>query len=80
MTNTGPSDLLLLNVLVSIVSRFSSKVWFNFFFINETLFYPWKKWSWFPSLFCRSCICCNLPVTETVSHVEPGVFVFDCGK
>lgn len=26
----------------------------------------------------RNCRCCNLPLTETVSHVEPGILVFDC--
>ncbi|XP_021339586.1 Hermansky-Pudlak syndrome 5 protein-like isoform X2 [Mizuhopecten yessoensis] len=27
----------------------------------------------------RSCMCCNLSLTEAVSHVEPGVLSFQCG-
>ncbi|XP_060072423.1 BLOC-2 complex member HPS5-like [Ylistrum balloti] len=27
----------------------------------------------------RSCMCCNLSLTEAVSHVEPGILTFQCG-
>ena len=28
----------------------------------------------------RCCEVCHIPATETVSHLEPGVFVFRCGE
>ena len=28
----------------------------------------------------RCCRVCNVSLTESISHLEPGVFVFDCGK
>lgn len=53
------------------------------------IFLPWRNLHTDFKLLCkllrmlcifRCCRMCNISLSESISHVEPGILVFDCGK
>ena len=50
---------------------------FEFNTSSHKLLYPEQMFFW---QVLSSDTVCNVSLTESISHLEPGVFVFDCGK